>query len=539
MPEAGRSAVLVCSDAAQAETLQARLAEAVPGITTEIYEALDLAAVAAMSRLCMALVWATPETLDRKMLTGPHVTVLPPIVVMHPAGWSAEDRGAACRMGAWQCLSEETTACEFQNACNTALNMTRMRQIMRDTGAHLAQLAGTRSRELFEAHEISDALFELSSNLAFIIFPSGPDYPIVEVNPAAASALREIDAIVPGAPLSRYLTDDSMPRLAGALGRVSDRMRDVFNLSFRARDAQRLDASVVARALRYKDRPQVLLLCTPINRSEQASTDSRRLRLMAAGTGMAMYDVDVRENMITFAGAIHELTGLNSEEFEPYQGGRWAVLIHPEDRPRVVRNYNQALDGVGKYEMQYRVRHKGGEFRHVEDTGVCLPGRDGRAARILGTLKDITHRVQQEEAYKRAEAARMHSQKLESLGVLAGGIAHDFNNILAAIIGLTSLALRETGDNKNLHEDLTEVLNAGNRARELVRQILTFSRQNMERTAVDLNQIVNEVLRLVQAGLPPTMRTEIMVERHPAFILAHPAQMHQVVLNFCTNAILR
>lgn len=539
LPAEARSAVLVCAAAERCEFLSARLRDAIPGIAIELYAELDLAAVAALGRLGMGLLWAEdPVLLDSPMLRGPHATVLAPVLVMHPAGWSMEARGAACRFGASQCLREDCAACEFRGACQSALNTTRMRQVMRDTGAHLAQLAGTRSRELFEAHEISDALFELGSDMAFIIFPAGPDYPIVEVNPAAASALREIDAIVPGAPLSRYLTDDSMPRLAAALGRVSDRMRDAFELSFRARNAQRLEVSVVARALRYKDRPQVLLLCSPVRDDHDSSSDSRRLRLMAAGTGMAMYDVDVRENAISFAGAIQELTGLSGAEFGPYQGGRWAVLIHPEDRQRVVQSYTRALDAVGKYEMQYRVRHKSGEYRHVEDTGVCLPGRDGRAARILGTLKDITHRVEQEEAYRRAEAARMHSQKLESLGVLAGGIAHDFNNILAAIIGLTSLALRETGDNVHLHEDLTEVLNAGNRARELVKQILTFSRQeDMERTAVDIGQIVGEVVRLVQAGLPDNIRIETMVERQPCYVLAHPAQMHQVVLNFCTNAI--
>jgi PAS domain S-box-containing protein len=545
IPAESLTAALVSDDAARAETLAQRLLDAIPEITLEQFSQLDLPAVEAFSRLGLGLLWAeSPEVLEGPLLNGPHAQTLAPLVVVHPAEWTLEQRGAACALGAWQCIREDCSAAELRNACVGALHFSHLRRKLRETGTSLARVAGARSRELFEAHEISDALFELSSDLAFIVLPSAPDYPIVELNPAAASMLREVDSIVPGAPLSRYLTDDSMSRLTASLGRITERMRDAFDIAFRARDGRRLNVNVVARALRYKDRPQVLLMCTPVQTETEVSrggdpgSDTRRLRMMAAGTGMAMYDVNVRENQCVFSGAIRELTGLSGEEFDAYQGGRWLVLIHPDDRERVVQQYNKALDEVGKYELQYRVRHRGGDYRHVEDTGVCLPGKDGRAIRILGTLKDVTHRVQQEEAYKRAEAARMHSQKLESLGVLAGGIAHDFNNILTAIIGLTSLALRETDGNERLTEDLTEVLNAGNRARELVRQILTFSRQeDMERTTVDLNQIVGEVVRLVQAGLADTIRIETILERQPALILAHPAQLHQVVLNFCTNAL--
>lgn len=129
------------------------------------------------------------------------------------------------------------------------------------------------------------------------------------------------------------------------------------------------------------------------------------------------------------------------------------------------------------------------------------------------------------------------TQKMEAIGMLAGGIAHDFNNILAAILGYTELSLETVSEESQLHSDLTQIFKAGNRARDLINQILTFSRQSeLEKAPILIAPIVKESLKLLRASLPSSIeiRQNILIET--GVVLADPTQIHQVVMNLCTNA---
>jgi CheY-like chemotaxis protein len=137
---------------------------------------------------------------------------------------------------------------------------------------------------------------------------------------------------------------------------------------------------------------------------------------------------------------------------------------------------------------------------------------------------------------KQTEAQLIQAQKMEAIGTLAGGIAHDFNNILASIMGYAELAILDVEKNTELHEYLNQVMVAGSRAKDLVRQILTFSRQTeKELRPLQLELILNEVFKLLRASLPATieMRQNINSESP---VLADSTQMHQLIMNLCTNA---
>jgi len=154
-----------------------------------------------------------------------------------------------------------------------------------------------------------------------------------------------------------------------------------------------------------------------------------------------------------------------------------------------------------------------------------------------GILIDITARKTAEEESRNLEEQLRQSQKMESLGTLAGGIAHDFNNILSAIVGYTELSLRLLNEDSKLKSHITRIMDASIRARDLVKQILAFSRKSaMECTHIHLEEIVKETLQLMQSTLPVTIEIQTAFDENDKPIFANRSEIHQVVMNLCSNA---
>ncbi len=142
-----------------------------------------------------------------------------------------------------------------------------------------------------------------------------------------------------------------------------------------------------------------------------------------------------------------------------------------------------------------------------------------------------------EEEVEKRTAELQQAQKLEAIGTLAGGIAHDFNNILSTILGYTEMARSNLPADSQPAKDLEKVIRAGNRAAELVKQILTFSRQGQqELTSVRIQSITKETLKLLHATIPSTIEIRQSIDSNCAPILADPTCIHQILLNLCTNA---
>jgi PAS domain S-box-containing protein len=162
------------------------------------------------------------------------------------------------------------------------------------------------------------------------------------------------------------------------------------------------------------------------------------------------------------------------------------------------------------------------------------------AGRVIGTramFLDITRRKRAEQESERLASALLQAQKMEAIGTLAGGIAHDFNNILSAVIGYADLSIKEVEKHSRLHINLEQILVAGLRARDLVQQILAFSRQEeRELRPLQVAPLVKEALKLLRSSLPSTIEIRQQIAPRLDNVLADPTQIHRVIINLCTNA---
>ena len=179
--------------------------------------------------------------------------------------------------------------------------------------------------------------------------------------------------------------------------------------------------------------------------------------------------------------------------------------------------------------------HRDGHEFPVEFAVTAVRSKGGLI--FSGFIRDLTERRQTEEALRKSEEQLRQAQKMEAIGTLAGGIAHDFNNILSSIIGYTELAMAQSGGTSGVAPRLLEVLQAGYRAKKLVRQILTFSRQDESgKKVLFLQPIVEEALNLLRASLPSTISLEADLQPNTSPVLADATQIHQVVMNLGANA---
>ena len=231
--------------------------------------------------------------------------------------------------------------------------------------------------------------------------------------------------------------------------------------------------------------------------------------------------------MVFANAALERLTGYHTAEL---LGQPSLMLYPPAVRPDLVQRSSAIISGhdVSAYK-QMPLQHKQGQQILVELSHAALY-QDARITGYVVVVRDLTERLH-------LEAQLRQVQKLQAIGTLAGGIAHDFNNILTAILGYTELARHSVPPTTRAGHHLEQVLIAGRRAKDLVQQILTFSRQGeQEDQPVPLARLVTEALTLLRAALPSTIAIQCELHEETGTVLADPTQLHQVLMNLCTNA---
>ena len=405
----------------------------------------------------------------------------------------------------------------------------------------LAELAQERSRALQESEERYRFLFNSCSDGAMAFEMIGGIPRLLDINDVACHWLGYSRDELLHIPLRQLTTADRVNNVRGRLESILQHNELFFETVLRARDGSKIPLEIMTRSFTLEDNRHVVVALgkrvAPVGLQCKTHNAEDEYHYLVTQTGQMIYDCDLKTGHVIWGGAVGQISGFTPRQMTQMGWEGWQERIVQEDRGRVKSLLADALHVMGKYQIEYRIAHKSGEIRHIEDNGVVLPDANGEAGRLLGAMKDITSRIQAEEERRRLDGELQHSQRLESLGVLAGGIAHDFNNILAGIIGLTDLALRQIPEESLAHDDLTEALQAANRAKELVKQILAFSRQSgQDRNSIYLHIVAREAIKLLRASLPAMIEIIDSVDSHSGAVMANAAQLYQVITNFSTNA---
>jgi PAS domain S-box-containing protein len=267
-----------------------------------------------------------------------------------------------------------------------------------------------------------------------------------------------------------------------------------------------------------------------------ASETLWKLALESAGDGV--WDWNIRTGEEFFSTSIKAMFGYADEDIENLSE-ELDDRTHPDDVAQMRLDRQAHFDRlVPVYRNEHRIRCKDGRWKWVLSRGVVIARDDNdQPLRMVGTHTDITELKEAEAQQHALEVQLRESQKMEAIGTLAGGVAHDFNNLLAAILGNLVLAREDVGPHHPAQESLAEINRAAIRARQLVQQILTFSRrQTEEMQRQPLKPLVEEALGLMRSLLPAGLKLVTRLPSTGLQVLADATQMQQVLMNLCTNA---
>lgn len=291
-----------------------------------------------------------------------------------------------------------------------------------------------------------------------------------------------------------------------------------------------------------ESKAQVLGIAADITARKRAEEELRKseaqFRTLAANVPGVVYLCrnDERYTMLYLNDGIEKLTGRPAKDFLEDRIS-FVELFHTADAPHIAPAVDAAIAARKPFSLVYRIKHKSGQWRWVEENGQGVFDEKGELRFLEGTILDVTEKRHAEEERRKLESSIQQAQKLESLGVLAGGIAHDFNNLLMGILGNAGLALMKASPESPVREGLKQIETAALRAADLTKQLLAYSgKGKFVMEVLDLSRLVEETSHLLRAIVSKKATLQVHFPSHLPRIHADPTQIRQVVMNLITNA---
>lgn len=306
---------------------------------------------------------------------------------------------------------------------------------------------------------------------------------------------------------------------------------------FRRKNGQMSFGLMSARVLRLNQEDVILSITRDITErkemDEKLRETEKKYRELTESLPQVIFEVDSKGDLVYLNHRGYELFGYTPEDLNGGFSVREAFI--PEDRERIAGDILINVQGRRLGRQEYTAVNKNGD-RFPVSVHANRVLRDQTAIGVRGILIDLTQIRGAEEEKKKLEIQLQQAQKMEAIGALAGGIAHDFNNILSAIIGFTELAMFGEGA-EHCAPELNEALKAANRAKDLVKQILAFSRQtDEERMPVRVALVVKEAMKFLRATIPATIEIKARINEKSGAVFANSVEVHQIIMNLCTNA---
>jgi PAS domain S-box-containing protein len=273
--------------------------------------------------------------------------------------------------------------------------------------------------------------------------------------------------------------------------------------------------------------------------SERKHTEKRvlksekRFRDLFNSISDLIYTHDLKGRFISLNPAMEKLFGY---EYDELVGHKASDIMKPEFVHAFESEYLEPLKAQGYLEGITVYFKKNGEKSYIEYHSTVVHPDNGEPF-VSGTGRDVTERILSERKVAKLQEQLTQALKMEAIGTLAGGIAHDFNNILFPMFGYLEMMLEDVPKESPLRGHLVEVFSGAKRARDLIKQILTFSRQSdHERKPLETQRVIKEALKLIKSSLPTTIEISKDIQKDCGLVLAEPTQIHQIVMNLCTNA---
>ncbi|MBW2604579.1 MAG: PAS domain S-box protein [Deltaproteobacteria bacterium] len=304
----------------------------------------------------------------------------------------------------------------------------------------------------------------------------------------------------------------------------------------------RIDGSLVTieiSAAAYPELGYIEGVVVDITGRKQTEDDlmesERKYSVLVQESPDAIVSLDKTGNLQSFNPAAARLSGFSAEDVIGKHFVKTGILAK-QSIPKALKEFALVLSGTERPPSELTIMRKDKSYLFMEANPRLIKHK-GEKAWVQVIFRDITDRKLVEAEKKQLEIQLQQSQKMESIGTLAGGIAHDFNNILGIIIGNTELAMDVVSEGNPARYNLEEIITAGLRARDVVRQLLSFSRQtDQKRKPIKLIPIIKDSLTLLRATIPMSIDIRQSIEGTSDTIIADPTQIHQIMINLCTNA---